>query len=247
MSSKTALIVLSHNAIDVTRRFMKCIDDFTNDSDIHLIMIDNGSQDGSEQYLAEEARSRTNMTYESLRSNLGVIGGRNHGFEIYKNMDNRPEYVMFLDNDQYVQDGWLSQHHQVLKETEASVVGVEAWLLNDRFFPIKQAKRPSDVWSYVGCGGMLMKGEIPEKLGMFDTIFNPAYFEDPDFCFRVMDSGGKLAWNFNAHMVHMAHQTLGKNSKRMQIFQASHSKFSKKWKGRRFRPQRQHLVPSLRK
>lgn len=242
---RTALVVLSHNGIETTKRFMQHLDANTDQDNLLLIMIDNGSDDGSAEYLAEEAEKRANMVYSASVTNMGVIGGRNYGFDLYKNLSDKPEYLMFLDNDQYVQEGWLEQHHSVLKGTRARVVGVEAWLMNSRFYPVQQAKRPNDPWTYVGCGGMLMRGELPERLGMFDERFNPAYFEDPDFCFRIMDDEGRLAWNYKARIVHLPHQTLGKNSKKMEIFKNSYSEFCTKWAKRKFRPQRQDLVEAL--
>jgi GT2 family glycosyltransferase len=242
----TALVVLSYNGLETTRRFMEHFDANTNQDDVLLVFVDNGSSDGSAEYLEEQSRKRNNMVYSASDTNLGVIGGRNHGFDIYKTLQNKPEYIMFLDNDQYVQHGWLDQHHAVLKGTNAAVVGVEAWLMNERHYPVRQAKRPNDPWTYVGCGGMLMKGSIPEKLGMFDDRFNPAYFEDPDFNFRVMEDGGRPAWNFKARIVHLPHQTLGKNSKKMEIFKDSYMKFCDKWGKKRFRPRRQDLIEALR-
>ena len=246
-SIRTALIVLSYNGIETTKLFMQNLDKNTDQNNIFLIMIDNGSSDGSAEYLTEENKNRNNMVYVSSTSNLGVIGGRNYAFNMYKNLPNKPEYLMILDNDQYVQRGWLEHHHSVLQETKSTVVGVEAWLMNSRFYPIRRATRPNDPWTYIGCGGMLMRGEVPERLGLFDDRFNPAYFEDPDYCFRIMDDGGKLAWNYKSRIIHFPHQTLGKNSKKIDIFKNSYTEFCSKWKNRNFRPQHQVLVDSLKK
>lgn len=243
---KTALIVLSYNGLDTTKMFMSHFDANTNQDDVLLIMIDNGSSDGSAEYLSSESQQRSNMIFVANSSNLGIIDGRNYGYAIYSALSDKPEYLMFLDNDQYVQKDWLTQHHAVLKESKAAVVGVEAWLMNNRFYPVQQAKRPSDPWTYVGCGGMLMSGKVPDTLGMFDSKFNPAYFEDPDFCFRIMENEWRIAWNYKAKVVHMAHQTLGKNNKKMEIFRTSYGHFCDKWKHNRVRPQRQEPLPCLR-
>lgn len=245
--TKTALVVLSYNGINTTKLFLKNIDDNTDQNNIVLIMIDNGSSDGSAEYLDQEAKNRPNMVFYSSPINLGVIGGRNYGYRIYESLQKKPEYLMFLDNDQYVQPGWLEQHHAVLKDTKATVVGVEAWLMNNKFYPVQQCKRPSDPWTYVGCGGMLMLGEVFNRFGMFDERFNPAYFEDPDFCFKILESEGRLAWNYKAKIIHMPHQTLGKNSKKMEIFRKSYAEFCSKWKNKSFKTQRQDVVDSLKK
>jgi len=243
MANKAAIIVLSHNGLDVTKKFLKHLYRYTDD--FTLIMIDNGSSDESPEYLGEFSDDHDNMLFIANDENLGVIGGRNHGWSIYQTLDDKPPYLGFLDNDQFVEDGWLDQHLNVLDQSHAHVVGVEAWMLSTTFRPMHRCKRFGEPWSYVGCGGMFMKKEVPEDISMFDPQFNPCYFEDPDFCFRARRAGYRLAWNYKARVTHLPHQTLGKNPKRMQLFQKSHAKFFEKWKGSRFTPQRQHAVEAL--
>ncbi len=184
------------------------------------------------------------ILYESPK-NLGVINGRNKAFDIYNSIENKPDYLCFLDNDQYVQAGWLDQHYSVLNQTNSHIVGVEAWLQNDRFFPIKQCKNPREPWSYIGCGGMLMHKSVTDKIGLFDSQFNPCYFEDPDFCFMAIKSGFRLSWNYKAKIIHIPHQTLGKNPNRMKNFRESLRKFQMKWKRTKVQIMRQESVESL--
>jgi len=239
----TAIVVLNYNGIDVTKKFFSHLYEHT--ENFHVIIIDNGSDDGSVEYLSDLSSNKDNITLVCNDSNLGVIGGRNQGFNIYQSLADRPSYLSYLDNDQFVQSGWLQHHHDVLEQSNADVVGVEAWLMSNSFLPMRQCKRPTEPWTYVGCGGMLMKGEIPMKIGMFDEQFNPCYFEDPDLCFRVLDAGYKLCWNYKARLIHIPHQTLGKNPKRMELFKRSHEKFRNKWRGKKVRPMRQHSVDAL--
>ena len=98
---------------------------------------------------------------------------------------------------------------------------------------VKKIEDIRDYFTYVGCGGMLMKRKIPEKIGVFDPIFNPAYFEDPDFCFKSHYAGFKIGWNIAAKIVHLPHQTLGKVNQKDKInqFTSSLKKFRNKWKG----------------
>jgi len=242
---KTAILVLNYNGLKVTQKFLK--DLYDNTKDFFLIILDNDSKDGSVEYLGDFAAKNDNVTFLTSDFNSGVIGGRNICYANYASMeeDIQPGYLIFLDNDQYVQKGWLQQHHDVLSESEADIVGVEAWYLSKSFKPISKCDRPSAPWSYVGCGGMMMKREVPEKIGMFDDQFNPCYFEDPDLCFRAVDAGFKLCWNNKARIVHLAHQSLGKNPRRMQLFMQSYRKFQNKWEGRNLQHFRQHRVAAL--
>ena len=85
--------------------------------------------------------------------------------------------------------------------------------------PVKKVEDIRDYFTYVGCGGMLMKRRVPEKIGIFDTRFNPAYFEDPDFSFRAHQAGFKIGWNIAAKLVHLPHQTLGKVNQKDKVQQ----------------------------
>lgn len=243
MHPQIAIIVLSYNGLNVTKKFLN--DLYNNTENFSIIMIDNGSTDGTKEYLLDFAKNHHNMLLTLNENNAGVINGRNQGYAIYKTMNNKPDLFMFLDNDQYVQKGWLEQHYDVMEHGAFDIVGVEAWLLNSVCFPVRQCKRPSDSFSYVGCGGMLIKSGVPEKIGMFDSSFNPCYFEDPDFCYRCRNEGFKIGWNYKPKLVHLAHQTLGLNRQRMENFKKSHAYFCSKWQKKNIKPIIQGVLPVL--
>ncbi|HCA45973.1 MAG TPA: hypothetical protein DEP45_01080, partial [Armatimonadetes bacterium] len=48
----------------------------------------------------------------------------------------------------------------------------------------------------------LMKTEIPECIGGLDEIFNPAQFEDFDFCYRAREAGWTVLYDPAAEMYH---------------------------------------------
>ena len=228
------LVVLSHNGLEVTKHFLDLLYQNTKMDDWHLIMIDNGSTDGTPDYLKKEANLHKNMSLFLVDQNTGVIGGRNLGYEIVAKTLPRDlkKYIMFLDNDQYVQPGWLSDHIDFLNRGY-DMVGVEAWQLNGRFIPVRHISHIKEHFSYVGCGGMIIKREVTDKIGMFDERFNPSYFEDPDYNFQAYKEGFKIGWNYKAKIIHMPHQTLGKlgQKEKHQRFVSSLMKMRDKWKG----------------
>lgn len=186
------LVMLSCDGLHTTRDFIRHLVNNTDEgllSKIRIIWIDNGSCDGSPRYLENKfTELGLNAILVMSPTNLGVIGGRNLGLKIVKEIMSKSDYIMFLDNDQYVQEGWLSHHLEVLNEGGYDLVGVEAWKCNHRFLPItkldtKLSRAVSNAFNYVGCGGTLMKKEVFHKVGYFDDIFNPCYFEDPDYCY----------------------------------------------------------------
>lgn len=228
----TTIIVLNYNGLKITEKFINQL--YLNTENFDLIMIDNGSTDGSVDYLSGIAEQKDNFKLICNKDNVGVIRGRNQGWDFFCS-DGKAgsDYIIFLDNDQFVEKGWLQQHHEALSKSGADIVGAEAWLMNSMFMPVKHCKHSSAKWTYIGAGGMMMHKSVPEKIGMFDERFGKAFFEDPDVCFRAIDHGYKLYWNYRVKIVHLAHQTLGKNPKKMEIFKKSMLEFQQKWKGRR--------------
>jgi GT2 family glycosyltransferase len=220
------LIVLSYNGLGASKKFLEHFSANTNQEICRLIWIDNGSSDGSKEFLNDYFEKNLKNAV-----NKGVIGGRNLGYKISQEINGRSsphKYLMFLDNDQYVYENWL-EHHLKILNSGYDLVGVEAWQLNDWYMPMRKISHINETFSYVGCGGMIIRREATDKIGMFDERFNPAYFEDPDFCFKAYDAGFKIGWNCKAKIVHMPHQTLGVSPERQKIIISSHSKFRAKW------------------
>ena len=162
-----AIVVMSCNGWNVTDRFLSEMYENTEIENFELRFIDNGSTDGSPAKLEAFASTVPNMTVRRNKRNEGVIGGRNQGFRWYmKEGSERHDSLMFLDNDQYVKDGWLDQHLSVLNRGY-DLIGVEAWQLNRSFIPTQRITSNVQWFSYVGCGGMLMRKGGPAASGLF--------------------------------------------------------------------------------
>lgn len=233
MTPRIDIICLVHNGLPVTQGFVKSL--FANTNNFRLIFIDNGSTDGTPQFL-KEGEEQNKWKVVSPGKNLGVIGGRNLGAQYIES-----DFFMNIDNDQYPGPGWLEGLFKLIDQGY-DIVGPEAWelmppkapgalvmggqVIADRsYFPYKHCERMRDTFTYIGCGGSLIKTAVYEKIGLFDERFNPAYFEDPDFCFKALQAGFKLGWFANCPITHLAHQTF--NSQ--QLFNKN-TQFTKSWK-----------------
>src|SRR6267142_2298559 len=92
--------VLTHNALEYTRRCLSSLARFT-PSPHRMFVLDNGSTDGSADWLS--ARDEIEVTLS--HSNLGVPAGRNLLiYEIVRSSDDG--LIVFMDNDVEVFDGW---------------------------------------------------------------------------------------------------------------------------------------------
>lgn len=229
MKNKVAIVVLSHNNLEVSKTFLSYLKKNTDRSFYKLIWIDNNSSDETPFWLKDQ-----DIDFLSLETeNTGVIGGRNTGFRVF--LENEAfkdcNFICFLDNDQYVQEGWLESHFELI-EQGFDLVGVEAWKLNANFLPIGKIAKPGESFSYIGCGGSMIRRNVVELIGVYDEHFNPAYFEDPDYSFRCIEKGFKLACNHQNKIHHVGHQTLGFNKNKAQIFVNSLKYFRSKWRGK---------------
>ncbi|MBT6047248.1 MAG: glycosyltransferase [Candidatus Scalindua sp.] len=223
----TCIIVLVHNKIDVTKQFLTQLFENTYEKHYHLVIVDNGSTDGTSEYLA--TLDKDNIHIISLKYNSGVIDGRNLGYERSKHLDY--DYLLFLDNDQFVEKEWLEQHIFFMKQGDYDVLGVEAWEMSESFRPLWMAKNPTDVYTYVGAGGMILKRKVVKEIGLFDTSFSPMYFEDPDYCFQCNKRGFHVGWNPHARITHKPHQTMSIISQedKHKYFRRSLKYFREKW------------------
>lgn len=113
--AKISVVVPVYNAEKTVKR---CIDSVLAQSlsDFELILINDGSTDGSEKICLEAERSDSRVKYVS-KENGGLSSVRNLGIDIAKS-----EYLSFIDSDDYVDCDMLEFMYQKAIETAADIV-----------------------------------------------------------------------------------------------------------------------------
>jgi GT2 family glycosyltransferase len=222
------VIVLTHNRFADSKHCIESLYQYT--EDFGLVILDNASTDGTPSYLMEIARQKDNISLYLADQNLGVIDGRIRGYEISSILRHKAKLICFLDDDQFVSRGWMESYHRYLKFCD--IVGFEGWKMRDDFYPYARAVA-NDTYNYVGCGGMVLRKEVIDQIGLFDRRFNPMFFEDPDFCFRAYDAGFRLCWNPVSRIIHHPHRLLGEKNERQEQFRKSWKLFKDKWAGKK--------------
>jgi GT2 family glycosyltransferase len=225
---KLLIGILQHNKFSVTERCIRDIHQNTLNTEYLIFVIDNGSTDGSDQKL-KDTFQEDNISIDLQAKNHGVIGGRNLIFDYFQN-HTEFSHLLFIDNDQFVQPGWVDGYKEVFSKFPECVAGIEAWLMSSMLTPARKAVAKDPGFTYVGCGGMMISRGVFDILGSFDSEFNPAYFEDPDYCLRASAANFPVVWNTQSKIKHLAHQTLGQNAiKSGQSFRKSYKHFRSKW------------------
>ncbi|MBS0630224.1 MAG: glycosyltransferase family 2 protein [Verrucomicrobia bacterium] len=206
MCSKVAVIVLNWNGKEDT---IKCLQSLQKLSykDLEIIVVDNGSTDGS-----QEALKTLFPKYTLIESgeNLGYAGGNNVGI-VYA-LKRPIEYLFILNNDTVVDPAIIEAFLEGFKQfPSVGILGSKIYLMNepnrfDHFGGRWNAKRLD--FEYVGyrqvddkksweiaihldyvCGaGIMVHRSVFETIGLFESRFF-LFCEETDFCFRAKRAG----------------------------------------------------------
>lgn len=187
--------------------------------EVEIIIVDNGSIDDSVKSFREHFGSRVQIIQNS--QNLGFAAGVNIG--IQRAMAEGARSVLLLNNDTVVAPDMIGHLTAAAADLpQAGVLGPiiyyhdqpqRIWRFGDkeyRWLPVplrlpdkallRAHQKPVRV-DYVTACGMLIKREVLEAIGLFDTCFF-MYFEDADFCRRARQAGYEIWCVPHAKMWH---------------------------------------------
>ena len=127
---KYSVIIPVYNAARTLRR---CLDSLVDQSfdDYELLLINDGSTDGSDAICREYANAYSCIRYFP-KENGGVSSARNLGLEQAKG-----EYILFVDSDDYVAETYLETINRAVSEThpdllifgaESTGMGEKKWI-----------------------------------------------------------------------------------------------------------------------
>ncbi len=203
---KLSIVVLTHNAVKYTKKAVKSIQDNTV-IPYELIIIDNCSTDGTQEYLEQLKADGVISTLILNEENRGVAGGRNQGVA-----EATGDIVVFLDNDVEVKSNWdltISQHLDDPKVAIVGKMGVNVVTFRPLIFE-KPTSYPAEVDVVAGfC--FAFRREMVEILGdQYEDFPNKKFWhEDLEFCTRAKFAGYKIIGDADIPLVHYEHKSAG--------------------------------------
>jgi len=173
----TSIIILMYNALEITKKCLVSLSNIVN-KDYELILIDNGSTDGSQQWWEQIKKTVKHNKVKIILNdeNTGVARGRNQA-SIYA----RGKYLLFLDNDMIL-----------LKKIDLNILTNplnDGYIISDLFKgSVELNGRRHD---FALGGFMMTRKDDFKKLGKFDESFGKYWFDDTDFTFKAVKESGK--------------------------------------------------------
>jgi len=240
-----SIIILTWNQLPLTKECLASIEHHTPEQH-EVIVVDNGSTDGTITWLRELVTARKNYSLIENSENLGFSKGCNQGIEAAQGT-----HILLLNNDTVVTPGWLSGLLACLHS--APDVGIVGPMTNsisgiqmvpdvgyadttslDGYavdFQQKYRGRRIPLRRIVGfC--MLFRRELAQLIGLLDEQFGSGNFEDDDYCLRAALNGYRnlVAGDVFIHH-HGSASFKGNGIDFTNAMTGNHSLFSRKWSG----------------
>ncbi|HEX2273111.1 MAG TPA: glycosyltransferase [Acidimicrobiales bacterium] len=238
-----AIVVLTWNALAHTQRCIRSLQHATAHPSWRLIVVDNGSTDGTVEWL----RTQSGVTVVENGRNLGFSRGCNIGIGACRG----DEDVVLMNNDTMVLDpDWLGKLQAVaysdgdvgvvgarLVDGHGQVVHAGSYMQPVSFrgqqlggleLDINQATRDRPVESVV-FAQVYLRRDCLERVGPLDEdLF--AYFEDSDYCIRAQRAGFRVVCAGRVSTVHNQSTSTRENKVDFwTIYERSRKVFKKKW------------------
>lgn len=211
----TSIVVVAHNQLAYTRRCLESVRRFT-DVPYALVLVDNGSTDGTLEYF----RSLGPAALIRNEINLGFAPAANQGIRAASSRT-----VLLLNNDTVVTHNWLRNMLACLEsDPTIGLVGPRSNYAAHTWIPVcyrtleelhafaREFCRPDpsrwfEVRRWLSGFCLLVRRKVFEKVGLLDERFVLAGEEDVDFSIRARRAGFRLFCAGDAFVHHYGERT----------------------------------------
>ena len=218
-----SVIIPTYDNVDITLSCLASIAEKSSGIGPEIIVVDDASPGQAARILG----SVSNVKLIVNKTNQGFIGSCNAGARAAKG-----EFLLFLNNDTQVTDGWLEPMIRLFRKfPHVGAVGSKlifpdgflqeagciiwrdgtGWNLGRGGDPAAAAYNYVREVDYCSGASLMVPRTLFEQLGGFDERYSPAYFEDVDLSFRLRAMGYRTMYQPRSVVVHLEGASHGKD------------------------------------
>jgi GT2 family glycosyltransferase len=248
-SGGASIVVVTHDGLVFTRLCLESVLANT-DREFELIVVDNGSGDGTQAYLARLAERDTRVRVLLNGANLGFAPACNQGLGLAA-----AEHLVLLNNDTMVPAGWLGGLLRHLGQPEVGLVGPVTNRIGNEAeieteyrtwgeflaFADRRAREHRGEWLEIRTPAMFclaMRRQTFLQLGPLDERYDIGLLEDDDYAERARRAGYELRCADDVLVHHFGEASFGKlvpSGDYSRILEANRKRYAEKW-GRPWEP-----------
>jgi len=250
-----SVIIVNWNTRELLRTCLASVRKHTAGLEFEMIVVDNGSSDGS------PALVRTEFPEAALienKDNRGFAAANNQGIRAAKG-----RAVLLLNSDtELIENSLLKLHQFLFSREEIGAVGGlliypggapqwsygfepslgrMLWITVSGLLRIPWGRKPGAVLpaatepahlvEYIVGADLMIKKSVLDKIGLLDESFF-AYFEETDLCRRIRAAGSEVWFTPDTSIVHRISSSFGSESQpRLRIYYVSLFRYLRKHRG----------------
>src|SRR5579871_6558211 len=225
-----SVVIPNWNGRDLLEKYLpSVVEAMRGHPDNEIIVVDNGSADGSAEYVAQEFPS---VRVLALPTNLGFGGGSNAGFRAA-----RSDIVVLLNSDMRVERDFLAPLLEGFRDRDVFAVSCQIFFSD----PNRLREETGLTQAWWQDGGLRVRHRIDDQvtdlypcfyggggscafdrrkfleLGGFDRLLEPFYLEDTDLGYMAWKRGWKVLYQPKSWVYHEHRGTIGKRFREEQI------------------------------
>jgi GT2 family glycosyltransferase len=242
-ANSASVVVVTHDGLAFTRLCLETLLANTG-GDFEVIVVDNGSRDGTPAYLARLAQADERTRVLLNGRNLGFAAACNQGLALAGG-----EHLVLLNNDTMVPPGWLSGLLAHLRNPHVGLVGPvtnrignEAEIETDYrtwgeflAFARRRAREHAGEWLEVRAPAMFcmaMRRDTHAHIGPLDERYEVGLLEDDDYADRARQAGYQLRCVEDVVVHHFGEASFGRlvaGGEYARILRANQRRYAEKW------------------
>jgi GT2 family glycosyltransferase/glycosyltransferase involved in cell wall biosynthesis len=241
-----SVVVVTYESLEYNRACLSSLLSETDWPNLELIFVDNGSKDGTREWLLGECAHTPELRVIANDANLGFAPAVNRGLAAASGAR-----LCLLNNDTVVTRGWLSGLLAHLeRDPKLGMVGASTnEIANEARVPVSyQSLSELRDWAreftqrnrnqLISMPMLAMfctafRRSLFDEVGPLDERFSVGMFEDDDYSRRVLLAGYELACardSFVHHRGRASFEKLGEE-KYLEIYRSNEERFRQKWGG----------------